>query len=150
MSDPYTPREMRLIAERDAMLSRLARVEEWTHVFGAALKPRGADTYGEGVRDAKAQVSLILRNDPHAVLTSDGSESIAWKTVAILGPKLSEVTQERDEAREQVRIIERDTTSAIADFVDSRLRMDRSNDAALFGIVNDIYSGAWKQGVSGC
>lgn len=60
------------IARLDAALvqarATLARVEEWTHIFGAALKPRAADTYGEGIRDAKAQVSLILRSDPHAIV----------------------------------------------------------------------------------
>lgn len=51
--------------DKDAALAKaeavLGRLEEWTHVFGAALKPPGADTYGEGIRDAKAQVSAILR-----------------------------------------------------------------------------------------
>ena len=33
----------------------------WTHEYGAALKPPGADTYGEGKRDAKDEVAAILR-----------------------------------------------------------------------------------------
>lgn len=58
--------EMR--AERDQARVRVAeleaalvRVETWTHEHGTALVPRGADTYGEGKRDAKQEVSRILR-----------------------------------------------------------------------------------------
>lgn len=47
----------RLRAENAA----LAKLREWTLTFGAALKPSGADTYGEGVRACKAQVAAILR-----------------------------------------------------------------------------------------
>ena len=32
----------------------------WSHEYGAALKPPGADTYGEGKRDAKNEVAAIL------------------------------------------------------------------------------------------
>ena len=42
-------------------LGVLSLLEEWTHTYGAALRPRNADTYGEGMRDAKSQVSQILR-----------------------------------------------------------------------------------------
>ena len=38
----------------------LGAVWEWTHQYGAALKPPGADTYGEGMRDAKEQVQRLL------------------------------------------------------------------------------------------
>ena len=38
-----------------------AALEHWTHEYGAALKPPGADTYGEGKRDAKNEVAAILR-----------------------------------------------------------------------------------------
>lgn len=37
-------------------------IVEWTHQMGRALCPRGADTYGEGMRDAKTQVGRILGN----------------------------------------------------------------------------------------
>lgn len=47
--------------------ARIAELEEtyglisqWTAEHGASLKPRGADTYGEGMRDAKDQVWRIL------------------------------------------------------------------------------------------
>jgi len=39
----------------------LGRIEAWTHEFGEMLSPRCADTYGDGIRDAKSQVSAMLR-----------------------------------------------------------------------------------------
>lgn len=48
-----------LEAENAALLGR---IESWTHEHGAALCPRGADTYGNGMRDAKQQVAAILRS----------------------------------------------------------------------------------------
>lgn len=62
-------RDIARVAEREAIEHRdalsnarhlLALVGEWTHVHGKALCPRGADTYGEGMRDAKEQVGRIL------------------------------------------------------------------------------------------
>ena len=49
-------------------LERLRRLEsrliEWTHLFGRALCPPRADTYGEGIMDAKAQVlSMIIHEE---------------------------------------------------------------------------------------
>lgn len=38
----------------------MARFKEWTHAFGAELKPPGPDTYGEGIRDAKARVASLI------------------------------------------------------------------------------------------
>lgn len=38
----------------------LVALETWCAVHGAALKPPGADTYGEGMRDAKQQVRRII------------------------------------------------------------------------------------------
>ncbi len=43
--------------EADALIVQL---ENWTHTYGADLKPRGADTYGEGKRDAKDQVGGMV------------------------------------------------------------------------------------------
>ena len=37
-----------------------ARIEAWTHEYGAALVPHGPDTYGEGMRDAKQQVAKMM------------------------------------------------------------------------------------------
>lgn len=48
------------VASTQAVLSRLA---DWTRTFGAALIPRGADTYGEGMRDAKDQVARIIARE---------------------------------------------------------------------------------------
>jgi hypothetical protein len=48
----------RSLCEAETILSRIM---EWTHEHGAALCPPGADTYGEGMRDAKTQVSNIIR-----------------------------------------------------------------------------------------
>jgi len=47
-------------AERDGLREELGRVLEWTHRYGKMLIPKGGDTYGEGMRDAKDQVSAIL------------------------------------------------------------------------------------------
>ncbi len=57
-------------ADNEAMAKALSLIGEWTHVYGEALKPRRADTYGEGMRDAKEQVSnLVARasrmKEPH-------------------------------------------------------------------------------------
>lgn len=40
----------------------LGIIESWTHTYGAALKPPRADTYGEGMCDAKDQVRRIIRS----------------------------------------------------------------------------------------
>jgi hypothetical protein len=45
--------------------SLMSVLDTWAKTFGAALVPSGADTYGEGIRDAKAQVASILsRHSP--------------------------------------------------------------------------------------
>ena len=54
-------------AENAALRAVVARLGEWTHEFGAALKPKGADTFGEGVRECKAQVARILAALPGGV-----------------------------------------------------------------------------------
>lgn len=41
-----------------------AALRKWTMEFGPALKPLGADTYGEGMRAAKSQVARILSAHP--------------------------------------------------------------------------------------
>lgn len=63
----------------------LGAVWEWTHQYGAALKPPGADTYGEGMRDAKEQVQRLL----------SGASSMA--------ADLATLRAQRDEARALVR-----------------------------------------------
>lgn len=49
-------------ADRAAADRKLALLSEWTRTYGAALQPTGADTFGEGMRAAKSQVSSILRS----------------------------------------------------------------------------------------
>lgn len=49
-----------LIAVLRAARTTLGRVAEWAQQYGAQLKPRGADTYGEGVRDCKDAVARLL------------------------------------------------------------------------------------------
>jgi cobalamin-dependent methionine synthase I len=51
----------RLRAEIARRTEILARVETWTLEMGASLIPPRADTYGEGMRDAKGQVGRLLR-----------------------------------------------------------------------------------------
>ena len=53
--------EDRLTQALAACAEMRAALEHWTHEYGAALKPPGADTYGEGKRDAKNEVAAILR-----------------------------------------------------------------------------------------
>lgn len=43
----------------------LSLVWTWTHEHGAALCPPRADTYGDGMRDAKQQVARILERGDH-------------------------------------------------------------------------------------
>lgn len=40
--------------------AKIGQLTSWTHFYGATLCPSGADTYGEGMRNAKQQVSKIL------------------------------------------------------------------------------------------
>jgi len=49
-----------LIARVRVAEMTLAELREWTHQHGRALCPPGADAYGEGMRDAKAQVDRLL------------------------------------------------------------------------------------------
>jgi len=53
-----------LVAEVERLREALASVETWTHEYGAALKPTRADTFGDGMREAKAQVGRLLRSEP--------------------------------------------------------------------------------------
>ena len=48
----------------DATRALLWRLATWTHQMGSALKPQLADTYGEGMRDAKGQVARMLATRP--------------------------------------------------------------------------------------
>jgi hypothetical protein len=49
------------VAARVGEMARtLSLLGTWRHEYGAALKPSGADTYGEGMRAAKGQVGAIL------------------------------------------------------------------------------------------
>ena len=54
-------RESIALARVEALEKALRRVVSWTHEYGDALKPLGADTYGEGMRDAKSQVAALAR-----------------------------------------------------------------------------------------
>lgn len=54
------PCTVQLRRDRDVLREALGRVRGWTLEHGAALKPSGADTYGNGMRDAKQQVGRIL------------------------------------------------------------------------------------------
>lgn len=66
---------------------RLGMVWNWAHQYGAALKPPGADTYGEGMRAAKDQVKRLLSD----VLPLADEQALAA------------MRAERDEARALVR-----------------------------------------------
>ena len=53
-------RSRRVAEDNDALRRRL---RAWVQQYGASLKPIGADTYGNGMREAKLQVDRIL-GDP--------------------------------------------------------------------------------------
>lgn len=53
-----------LVRERDQARTVLGRISQWTFEYGAQLCPPGVDSYGEGMRDAKAAVSRMLRAKP--------------------------------------------------------------------------------------
>lgn len=49
------------VAARVGEMARtLSLIGTWRHEHGAALKPSRADTYGDGMRDAKQQIGAIL------------------------------------------------------------------------------------------
>jgi hypothetical protein len=49
-----------LAADSETLVRLTYALEVWTHTYGSLLKPRGADTYGEGKRDAKDEVRDII------------------------------------------------------------------------------------------
>lgn len=49
-----------LSAENAKLRALFEKIREWASTYGRALCPPHADTYGEGVRDCKEQVSHIL------------------------------------------------------------------------------------------
>jgi hypothetical protein len=53
-----------LEGHRDAAQATLSRVRQWANTYGADLCPSGADTYGEGKRDAKRTIRSILNAQP--------------------------------------------------------------------------------------
>lgn len=56
-----SPAAEELLAKMRRYEEAFARLDGWTHRYGSELVPSGADTYGEGVRDAKDAVRLLLR-----------------------------------------------------------------------------------------
>ncbi|MBX3260757.1 MAG: hypothetical protein KF782_13810 [Labilithrix sp.] len=53
--------EQGMLRDRVATLeATLSKLSVWARTFGEELKPRGADTYGEGVRDSKERVGRLL------------------------------------------------------------------------------------------
>ena len=50
------------IARVEALNLIIGYLTSWTQSYGDALVPRGPDTYGEGMRDAKDQVRRILQD----------------------------------------------------------------------------------------
>lgn len=44
-----------------ALEAVLSRIAEWSCTYGSELKPKGTDTYGEGVREMKRQVQQMLK-----------------------------------------------------------------------------------------
>jgi len=57
----------------------LARINDWTYQHGAALKPPGADTYGEGMRNAKRQVADMLQRLGEPAGAVDVARYVLWQ-----------------------------------------------------------------------
>jgi hypothetical protein len=58
--------EVRVRMRRSDLIEQVvARLVQWTHEHGASLNPRGefVDTFGDGMRCAKAEVARILNNE---------------------------------------------------------------------------------------
>lgn len=73
----------RLRARVEEQDRRLALIDAWTLEYGKALCPRGPDTYGEGMRDAKAQVRSMLAR---ALARPEEEPGPAAMTVTVAGP----------------------------------------------------------------
>lgn len=58
------------IATLEAELAAIDAIDAWAHQYGAALCPPGADTYREGMRDAKEQVQRLLSEAARAEVAS--------------------------------------------------------------------------------
>lgn len=65
-----------LVGEQDERDFVIGLLGDWTHEHGAALCPRGADTYGEGMRDAKQQVARILARLGEAVPSAERDAAV--------------------------------------------------------------------------
>lgn len=42
------------------LVALIARINGWADQYGEALIPRGADTYGDGMREAKRQIKALV------------------------------------------------------------------------------------------
>jgi hypothetical protein len=52
----------RLVAQlphRD-LVALIAHINNWADQYGSALIPHGADTFGEGMREAKRQIKALI------------------------------------------------------------------------------------------
>lgn len=52
--------EVTILSRIAKLAAVVAAIDEWSHEHGAALCPTGPDTFGEGMRAAKAQIRRIL------------------------------------------------------------------------------------------
>lgn len=88
-------------------LQALAQVSQWTRVHGAALKPMRADTYGEGMREAKCQVAAILSAwrtaPPTPPLTPERAPADAFDTIAEHVERMVFAFDKDDSRRDDVR-----------------------------------------------
>lgn len=63
----------------------LSRLVEWTHQYGAALCPGShADTFGEGMRAAKDQVSVLLATLPRDASQGGGTAEMTWDASTVV------------------------------------------------------------------
>lgn len=65
LAEPFSKSEDQISDEcmREDLADTVARIEAWTHQYGSNLKPFPgmSDTYGDGMRVAKQQVSELLK-----------------------------------------------------------------------------------------
>jgi hypothetical protein len=57
---PLAGRVRSYVEAAEKRAATISTLFEWTNTYGAELKPPGADTFGEGMREAKARVRRIL------------------------------------------------------------------------------------------
>lgn len=91
-----------LVARMTEAEAILAALQGWTVIYGRTLCPPGPDTYGEGMRDAKAQVKEILHRSPAQQVSRPDAVCLAKENRARIEASLqSEVARDAAEHNDE-------------------------------------------------